>query len=95
MNYGDLVKKVSAKANLSQEETKRLMTSSFETMVAALKAGEGFSLPALGTFGTKVREKHKAYNPAYEKFMLYPKKRVVTYYPNSSIKSEMNKGEDK
>lgn len=95
MNYGDYVKAVSEKAGLSQAETKRMMQKSFEVIVEELVEGKRLTLPQLGTFDTKVRDQHRAYNPAYEKFMLYPKKRVVTFYPGSFIKEEMNKGEAK
>ena len=91
MNYGDYIKEVANRANLSQAETTRIVKASFETVVDALNAGETFTLPNLGTFGTKVKPQHKGYNPAYEKFMLYPKKRVVTYNASSSMKNEANK----
>ncbi len=91
MNYGDYVKRVAKRADLSQAETKRVMSLCFEVLVDALDAGEEFTLPDLGTFGTKIRKKYKAYNAANEKVMHYPTKRVVTYYPSSSINSEMNK----
>ena len=93
MNYGDYVKNVAKRMDLSQDETKRLIKTSFETIVGALDAGENFTIPGLGTFGTKIREQHKAYSPYYNKFMLLPKKRIVTYYPSSTMKDKMNKGE--
>ncbi len=94
MTDADYVKNVAKRMNLSQAETKRLMKQSFATLVSVLDSGKKFTMPSLGTFGTKVREQHKAYNPFYEKFMLFPKKRVITYYPNSAIKEEVNKGEN-
>ena len=93
MNYGDYVKNLAEKMNLPQVETKRLMKQSFETIVDALDAGESFTIPGLGTFGTRVREQHKTYSPFYEKFMLLPKKRIVTYHPSSTFKDKMNGGE--
>lgn len=91
MNYGDYVKNVAKRANLSQAETKRVMSLCFEVLVDALDAGEEFTLPDLGTFGTKVRKKYTAYNTANEKVMQHPRQRVVTYVPSSSITNEMNK----
>ncbi len=93
MNYGDYVKNVAGRMNLPQTETKQLIKQSFETIVDALDAGENFTIPGLGTFGTKVREQHKAYSPFYEKFMLLPKKRIVTYHPSSTLKDKLNGGE--
>ncbi len=93
MNYGDYVKNVAERMNLPQTETKRLIKQSFETIVEALDAGEKFTIPGLGTFGTKTREQHKAYSPFYEKFMLLPRKRIVTYYPSSTMKDKLNEGE--
>ena len=92
-NYGDYVKNVAKRMDLSQDETKRLIKQSFETIVEALNDGENFTIPGLGTFGTKTREQHKSYNPFYDKFMLLPRKRIVTYYPSSTMKDKMNEGE--
>lgn len=93
MNYGDYVKELAKRTELSQAETKRILDTAFETLVETLNEGKTFTLPKLGTFGTKEKPQHKGYNPAYEKFMLYPKKRVVTYYPNSVMKDEINKSQ--
>ena len=88
MKDSDYVKKVAERMNISQAETKRLMTQSFEVIVSSLASGDKFTVPHLGTFGTKIREQHKSYSPFYEKFMLLPKKRVITFYPSSVIKEE-------
>jgi len=93
MNYGDYVKSVAKRMDLSQTETDRIIRQSFETIVDALDAGEKFTIPGLGTFGTKIREQHRSYSPYYNKFMLLPKKRIVTYYPSSTMKDQMNKEE--
>ena len=88
MNYGDYVKEVAKRMDLSQAETKRLIKESTGAIVDALAGGDSFSIPNLGTFGTKVKDQHKSYNPHYEKFMLLPKKRVITYHASASIKDE-------
>lgn len=94
MNYGDYVKNVAGRMDLSQAETGRLMKQSFATIVESLNTGEKFTIPGLGTFGTKTREQHRAYSPFYEKFMLLPRKKIVTYSPSSTLTDKMNKGED-
>ncbi len=88
MNYGDYVKEVAERMSISQAEVKRLIKQSTGIIVEELSNGEAFTIPHLGTFGTQVKEQHKSYNPHYEKFMLYPKKRVVTYHVSSAIKDE-------
>lgn len=93
MNYGEFTKNVAKGMKLSEAETKRLMEGALKTVVTSLDAGESFTVPGLGTFGTKVRDQHRSYSPFYEKFMLLPKKRVVTYYPSSTIKDKLNEKE--
>jgi nucleoid DNA-binding protein len=88
MNAGDYVKNVAKRMDLSQAETKRLIDLTLETVVSALDDGETFTLPGLGTFGTKIREQHRAYSPFHKRFMILPKKRIITYYPSSKIKDE-------
>jgi nucleoid DNA-binding protein len=89
MNYSDFVKNISKRMDLPQTEIKRLLKQNFDTMEKVLDSGKGFTIPGLGTFGVKVKEEHKAYSPFHEKFMLLPKKRVVTYSPSSVIKEEL------
>ena len=94
MNYSEYVKNVAERMDVPQAETKRLIQKCMETIVDSLDAGEKFTIPGLGTFGTKIREQHKTYSPYYEKFMLLPKKRIVTYYPSSTMKDKLSKEEE-
>jgi nucleoid DNA-binding protein len=88
VTYKEYVKDVAERMNLSQVETRSLIDTCFETVVKALENEERFTIPNLGTFGTKVKEQHRSYSPYYNKFMLLPKKRIVTYYPSTSMKDE-------
>jgi len=88
MKYSDYIKTVAERMSISQTETKELVQQSLEVIVKSLNSGDKFTIPHLGTFGTKVKDSHRSYNPHYEKFMLLPKKRIITYAPSSSIKDE-------
>ena len=88
MKSSDYIKTIAERMNISQTETKQLMQQSFEVIVKSLDSGDKFTIPHLGTFGTKVKDQHRSYNPHYEKFMLLPKKRIITYDASSSIKGE-------
>ena len=89
MNYNDFVKNMAKRMDLSQSEIRRLLKHNFDTIEKTLDSGSGFTIPGLGTFGTKTRDEHKAYSPFHEKFMLLPKKRVITYHPSSVMKDEL------
>ncbi|MFV9646841.1 MAG: HU family DNA-binding protein, partial [Desulfobacterales bacterium] len=43
----------------------------------------------LGTFGTRIRQKRKAYNPQLKKVMMLPVKRVVSFNTSSILKNSV------
>jgi nucleoid DNA-binding protein len=92
MNKTEVVKTLSKELGITQTETEQMYDSLVKVMTNNLANDTGFSLPGLGTFGTKVRDAYKSYNPHYDQMMMMPKKKVVTFTSSTSLKDELKEG---
>ena len=89
MNYSDLIDQLAEATNSPKSQTKELIETAVSVLSDELGKGNGFSIPQLGTFTTKVNEVKKIYNPHYKKYMLVPPKRVVEFSPASGLKDNL------
>jgi len=89
MNYSDVVKHMSKRLSMSQCQIRRLLKCSIEIFRKTLDEDKSFTIPKLGTFGTHVRPKRKAYNPFHKKIMILPPKRVAFFHPGSVLKEHI------
>ncbi|MDX1592411.1 MAG: HU family DNA-binding protein [Balneolaceae bacterium] len=89
MNYSDFIDRLADTTGKSNAEAKELAEDVFSVLSQELSRGNGVSIPNLGTFGVKVNDVKKVYNPHYEKYMLVPPKRVVEFTPASGLKDEL------
>lgn len=92
MNKSEVIKVLSKDLELTQTDTEELYDEFIRIVTRHLSRDEGFTLPGLGSFHSKVRDAYKSYNPHYKKMMLIPKKKVVHFTQSSSIKEELNEG---
>ncbi|MEQ9308008.1 MAG: HU family DNA-binding protein [Balneolaceae bacterium] len=90
MNKSETIKSLSDQLGITQKETEHLYDSFVSLLASHLANDEGFSIPKLGSFHSKVREPYKSYNPHYKKMMLLPKKKIVHFSQSSSLKDELN-----
>lgn len=90
MNKSETIKSLSDQLGITQKETEHLYDSFVSLLASHLATDEGFSIPKLGSFHSKVREPYKSYNPHYKKMMLLPKKKIVHFSQSSSLKDELN-----
>ena len=94
MTKAEVLKQLAEELELTQSETEDLYDSFVDGLTLLLSRGKGFTLPGLGSFKSEIREAHKSYNPHYEQMMLIPKKRVVHYNQSSTLRDQINEGED-
>lgn len=92
MNKSETIKTLSDQLGLTQKETEHIYESYVDILTSHLANDQGFSIPKLGSFHSKIREPYKSYNPHYKKMMLLPKKKVVQFTQSSSIKDELSGG---
>jgi DNA-binding protein HU-beta len=89
MNYSDFIDRLAETTGKSNSEAKELTENVFSVLARELSRGNGVSVPNLGTFGVKVNDVKKVYNPHHEQYMLIPPKRVVEFTPASGLKDEL------
>lgn len=89
MTYADLIKELSARLNQSQKEVRRLLKHSFEALKKTVDDHHSVTIPDLGTLRVKIRKERKSFNPAHKKFMLLPRKRVITFKPGSAFEDQL------
>ncbi len=89
MRNSEVIEHLSERLGLSQREIRRLLKASTEIFKETLDEDLSFTIPALGTFGTHVRQRRKAYNPHRKRFMMLPQKRVVSFHPSSVLKDNV------
>ena len=90
MAKSDKVKSISDKMNLTQQETELIFDKCIEILSDHLANDEGFSLPKIGSFSTRIRESYQTYNPHYKGMIRLPKKKVVQFTQSSTLKTELN-----
>lgn len=91
MNTSDLVAKLADNWDMTQSDARELLDVIIHVFNDNIAAGQRFSVPELGTFGTKTRKKRKSFNPHYEQYMMLPPKRVVEFNASKSIKEDLKK----
>jgi len=89
MNYSDLIDRLSEATGKPKTQTKELVESTVSVLTSELGNGNGFSIPELGTFSTKVNDVKKVYSPHYKSYILVPPKRVVDFSPASGLKENL------
>ncbi len=89
MNHSGLVKELALRLNLTQQEVKRLLQASINTLSEKLHEHQSVPIPGLGTFSTTVVKEKKSFNVATRKFMLYPPKRLVRFNTSSTLKNSL------
>lgn len=89
MNGSELIKRLAERLGRPQHEIRWLLKSSTGIFKKTLGVDSSFTIPKLGTFGTHMRHKRKAYNPHYKKFVVLPSKRVVFFHPSSVLKDRI------
>lgn len=92
MNKAETIKTLSEQLGITQQETEALYDNFVSILTNHLAADEGFSIPKLGSFHSRIREPYKSYNPHYKKMMMLPKKKIVQFSQSASVKDELSGG---
>lgn len=93
MSKTDTIKAVSSRIGLTQQETEKLLDNFVGILTDHLVKNEGFTLPGLGSFHSRIRDSYQTYNPHYKGMIRLPKKKVVQFQQSSTLKDELN-GDD-
>jgi len=89
VNNNEFIKSLSERTGQSQREIRRLLGHITEIFRKTIDEDLRFTIPRLGTFGTRIRQKRKAYNPHLKKYMILPPKRIVFFNTSSVLKNSV------
>ena len=89
VNNNEFIKCLSDRTEQSQREIRRLLGHITEIFRKTIDDDFRFTIPRLGTFGTHIRQKRKAYNPHLKRYMLLPPKRIVSFNTSSILKNNV------
>jgi len=85
----DIVKRIATKHNLSQQETKHVVQSVFDTVVDVLVSEGRLELRDFGVFHVKERAARKARNPRTGEEVTVPPRKVVTFKAGKRLEEEV------
>jgi nucleoid DNA-binding protein len=89
VNNNEFVKSLSERTGQSQREMRRLLSHMTEIFRKTLDKEFKFTIPRLGTFGTRIRQKRKAFHPRLKKHIMLPPKRIISFNTSSILKNNV------
>jgi DNA-binding protein HU-beta len=90
MNKAELIDAVSEKAGLQKVEASRAVDAVFDTIAAALKAGDSVALIGFGTFNVKARAARSGRNPRTGDTIEIPASNVPGFKAGKALKDAVN-----
>ncbi|MBE6954898.1 MAG: HU family DNA-binding protein [Ruminococcaceae bacterium] len=91
MNKTELVAQVAAKLSISKKDAEAAVSTTFETIAAALAAGDKVQLVGFGTFETKKREARMGRNPRTKENIEIPAATVPVFKAGKGLKDQVAK----
>ena len=88
MNKSELVNAMAAQSGLSKADAKKALEAFVATVTNAMKEGDKVSLVGFGTFAVSQRAARKGVNPATQKPVEIPAKKVVRFKPGAELALE-------
>ena len=91
MNKAELVAAVAEKAGLSKKDSEKAVNAAFDTITAALVAGEKVQLVGFGAFEVKERGPRMGRNPQTKEEIEIPASRVASFKVGKALKDAIAK----
>ena len=91
MNKTELVAEVAAKVGISKKDAEAAVSATFETIGAALAAGDKVQLVGFGSFETKQRNARMGRNPRTKENIEIPASTVPLFKAGKALKDLVSK----
>ena len=85
----DIVRRIAAKYNLPQLQTRDVVQGLLDTIVEVLLDEERLELRDFGVFEIKERAQRKARNPKTGETVIVPRRRVVAFKPGKALEDKV------
>lgn len=91
MTKKDIVRTISEEVGLTQQQTKKIVQKTFDSIIDCLSRDGRVELRNFGVFEVKTRAARRARNPRTGEEVTVPKKHVVTFKPGKYMESIVQK----
>lgn len=91
MNKTELIAVVAEKTGLTKKDAERVVSATFETVVATLKKGEKVQISGFGNFEVKAREARIGRNPRTKEEIKIPATRLPAFKASKTLKDLISK----
>lgn len=91
MNKTELIAAVAANAGMSKKDSEKAVNAVFETITAALAAGDKVQLVGFGTFDVKERAARQGQNPRTKETITIAATRIAGFKAGKSLKDAVAK----
>ena len=91
MNKAELIAAVAEKAGISKKDSEKAINATFDTISAAMEAGEKVQLVGFGGFDVKERGSRMGRNPKTKEEIPIPASRVPQFKAGKALKEAVDK----
>ncbi len=91
MNKTELIAAVAEKTGLTKKDAERVVSATFETVTATIKAGEKVSISGFGIFEVKAREARIGRNPRTKEEIKIPATKLPAFKASKTLKDTIAK----
>ena len=91
MNKTELIAAVAEKTGLTKKDAERVVSATFETVVATLKNGEKVQISGIGNFEVKAREARIGRNPRTKEEIKIPATKLPAFKASKTLKDLISK----
>ena len=91
MNKTELIAAVAEKTGLTKKDAERVVSATFETIVATIKAGDKVSVSGFGIFEVKAREARIGRNPRTKEEIKIPATKLPAFKASKTLKDTIAK----
>ena len=89
MNKAELISAVAAKTEMSKKDVEKLSNALFDSIVAALKAGDKVQIVGFGTFEAKERSAREGVNPRTGEKIMIEAVKVPSFKAGKALKDSV------
>ena len=89
MTKKEIVKEISEKTGLTQQEVKRVVQMTFDSIIETLSSDGRIELRKFGVFEVKLRKARRARNPRTNQPVDVEAKNVVTFQPGKDMEEKV------
>lgn len=89
MNNKEFISDLASRTNQSSKEVNSLVGVTVSAIISELTEENSVTIPSFGTFEVKKKLERVLVNPITKQRMLVPPKIVVSFKPNTSLKSKV------